>query len=85
MTLIEFWRVEYQDEPFIMAYEASQVFYVVDIASKNWHVVFHGRKEVNNENDQANNEICEIESFTQIMINKYCNDIMDDALLTQKY
>jgi len=44
MTLVDFQKVAYEDEPFIMAYQDSQVFYVADPAYENWHVVLHGKK-----------------------------------------
>jgi len=66
-----------------MAYQASQIFYVVDPASENWHVVLHGKKETNNEHEQAI-ESYELESFTSTMINKHCDDIIDDVLATRK-
>jgi len=67
MTLVDFRKVAYEDEPFIMVYQASKVFYVADPVSENWHVVLHDKKETNNEHEQAN-KIYEVESFTLIMI-----------------
>jgi len=52
VTLVDFRKVTYEDEPFIMAYQASQVFYVADLAYENWHVVLHGKKETNNEHEK---------------------------------
>jgi len=51
MTLVDFRKVAYEDEPFIMPYQATQVFYVDDPVSENWHVVLHGKKETNNEHE----------------------------------
>jgi len=44
--------VGYQDEPFIMAQQTSQVFYVKDPASEHWFIALHGEKQndVNEEN-----------------------------------
>jgi len=81
MTLIDFRKVAYEDESFIMAYQSSQVFYVADPASENWHVVLHSKKETNNEHEQAI-ESYELESFTSTMINKHYDDIIDDVLAT---
>ena len=44
MTLVDFRKVGYRDEPFIMAQQASQVFYVKDPASEHWFVALHGKK-----------------------------------------
>jgi len=74
MTLVDFWKI-YHDEPFIMAYQASQVFYIQDPTSKHWFVVLHGKKQHNNAED-TNNDICEIESLTRTMINKEYEDVV---------
>ena len=46
MTLVDFRKVGYRDEPFIMAQQASQVFYVKDLASEHWFVALHGKKKL---------------------------------------
>jgi len=52
MTLIYFRKVFYRDEPFIMAEQASQNFYVKDHVSNQLYVVLQGKKkiDVNKEN-----------------------------------
>ena len=52
MTLVDFRKVGYRDEPFIMVHQASQVFYVKDPASDHWYVALQGKKliEVNEDN-----------------------------------
>jgi len=44
MTLVYFQKIDYHDEPFIMAHQASQVFYIQDPTSKHCFVVLHGKK-----------------------------------------
>jgi len=44
MTLVDFRKIAYHDEPFIMAHQASQVFYIQDPTSEYWFVVLHGIK-----------------------------------------
>ncbi|KAF9618315.1 hypothetical protein IFM89_000950 [Coptis chinensis] len=39
------------DEPFILASEAAQVFYCKDLSRDNWHVVFHAPKRLNHDVD----------------------------------
>jgi len=39
--------VGYPDEPFIMAHQPSQVFYVKHLASKHWFIALHGKKQIN--------------------------------------
>ena len=34
----------YKDEPFVFAKDVQQVFYVLDLAKKNWYVVMPGKK-----------------------------------------
>jgi len=43
-TLVNFQKIGYRDEPFIMVQQASQVFYVKDPTSEHWYVVIHGKK-----------------------------------------
>ncbi|KAG2371826.1 uncharacterized protein HKW66_Vig0239470 [Vigna angularis] len=46
MTLVDFRKVGYREEPFIMAYQASQVFYVKDPASDHWYVALQGKRQI---------------------------------------
>ncbi|KAF9604345.1 hypothetical protein IFM89_006352 [Coptis chinensis] len=39
------------DEPFILASEAAQVFYCKDLSRDNWHVVLHAPKRLNHDVD----------------------------------
>ncbi|KAL9684772.1 hypothetical protein QQ045_022213 [Rhodiola kirilowii] len=49
MTFVDFCREGYKDEPFIMAEQARQVFYVKDPSDKNLFVVLHGKQQVTND------------------------------------
>ena len=73
MTLVDFRKIGYHDEPFIMAHQASQVFYIQDPTSDHWFVVLHGKTQHNDPED-TNNDICEIESLTRTTINKEYED-----------
>ncbi|XP_029126273.1 uncharacterized protein LOC114915575 [Cajanus cajan] len=42
-TLVDLNKVGYKDEPFIMAYQARQIFYVKDPCNEKWSVVLEGR------------------------------------------
>jgi len=44
MTLIDFQKVGYRDEPFIIAQQASQVFYVKDPTFEHWFALFMKKK-----------------------------------------
>jgi len=78
MTLVDFRKIGYHDEPFIMAYQASQVFYIQDPTSEHWFVVLHGKKQhYDPEDEEPNNDICEIESLRRTKINKEYKDVVD--------
>ena len=63
-TLVDLDKVGYTDEPFIMAEQAKQVFYVNDPSSKNWSVVLQGKNiHDNNENGDLTLDISETPSF----------------------
>jgi len=42
-TLVDLNKVAYKEDPFIMAYQARQVFYVKDPSNERWSVVLKGR------------------------------------------
>ena len=42
-TLVDLQRIGYKDEPFIMAAQARQVFYVEDPSDSTWSVVLQGK------------------------------------------
>jgi len=44
ITLVDFRKIGYHEKPFIMAYQASQVFYIQDPTSENRFVVVHEKK-----------------------------------------
>ena len=45
-TLVDFDRLGYQHDPFILAKQARQVFYVSDPADKEWHVVLSVKRRI---------------------------------------
>jgi len=55
MTLVDFWKLDYRDKPFIMAQQAYQVFYVKDLTSEHWFVTVQGKKQIDvNEENLSN-------------------------------
>jgi len=63
-TLVDLNMVAYKDEPFIMAEQAKQVFYVQDPSDSRLSVVLQGRKTcIIDQNDSSTLDICEISSF----------------------
>jgi hypothetical protein len=45
-TLVDLNRLAYKDEPFILAKQATQVFYVRDPANPRLHIVLHGKRRI---------------------------------------
>ncbi|XP_074277406.1 uncharacterized protein LOC141601045 [Silene latifolia] len=44
-TLVDLAREGYKSEPFIMASQAKQIFYIKDPANEKWSIVLHGKKK----------------------------------------
>jgi len=44
-TLVDLAKIGYKEDPFIMAYQAKQVFYVKDPCNERWSVVIQGKTE----------------------------------------
>jgi len=79
-TLVDFRNTGYQDEPFIMVQQVSQVFYVQDPTSEHWYVVLHGGKQGETIDDIENGDPG---SFTPMLINKD-DDVVDEVHATRK-
>ena len=46
ITLVDFNKVGYVDDPFILAKQATQVFYVTDPSDNRWSVVLSGKRRI---------------------------------------
>jgi len=79
-TLVDFRKIGYRDEPFIMVQQASQVFYVKDPMSEHWYVVLHRKKQGEAIDDIENSDP---RSFTPLIINKD-DDVLDGVHATRK-
>jgi len=79
-TLVDFRKIGYRDEPFIMVQQASQVFYEKDPTSEHWYFVLHRKKQGEAINDIKNGDP---RSFTPMIINKD-DDVLDDVHATRK-
>ena len=77
---MDFRKIGYRDEPFIMVQQASQVFYVKDPTSEHWYVVLHEKKQGEVIDDSENSDP---RSFTPMIINKD-DDVLDDVHATRK-
>ena len=60
-VLVDFSKVGYKDEPFIMAQHATQVFYIKDPSNERLSIVIH---EKNQQLDADNLNVQEIPSYT---------------------
>ncbi|CAM8932305.1 unnamed protein product [Rhodiola kirilowii] len=58
MTFVDFRREGFKDEPFIMAEQARQVFYVRDPADNNHFVVLHGKQQLTSDASEDLAEEC---------------------------
>ena len=64
-TLVDLNKVGYIDEPFIMAQQARQVFYVQDPCDSRYSVVLQGRPSgLNDTHDGSTLDICETTPFS---------------------
>ena len=44
-TLVDLEKIGYKEDPFIMSYQAKQVFYVKDPSNERWSVAIQGKNE----------------------------------------
>ena len=67
-TLVDLNKVAYMDEPFIMAQQARQVFYVKDPCDSRYSVVLQGKPSgLNDTRDGSAVDICEAPPFSTRM------------------
>jgi len=67
-TLVDLRKVAYKDDPFIVAKQARQVFYVQDLCDSTWSMVLQGRTSgINHQNDALTLDICETLGFSPWM------------------
>ena len=67
-TLVDLNKVAYKDEPFIMAEQARQVFYVQDSCDSRLSVVLQGRPiGISHQNDDSTLDICDTPAFSSKM------------------
>ena len=66
--LVDFNKAGYKDDPFILARQAAQVFYVTDSADHSRHVVLFGKRRIigidNVEDEEAYNHFDKIPPFS---------------------
>ncbi|XP_027915074.1 uncharacterized protein LOC114174430 [Vigna unguiculata] len=79
-TLVDLEKEGYTKEPFIMASQAKQVFYVTDPANKRWSVVLQGRTlHYTDYNDELILDISKTPSFSSNMPTLNVDNEVDDV------
>ena len=79
-TLVDLNKVAYLDEPFILAQQARQVFYVDDPCHSRYFVVLQGRPSgLNDAHDPTMLDICETPPFSTAMPNINDSHYVDDV------
>nr|KYP36504.1 hypothetical protein KK1_042375 [Cajanus cajan] len=82
-TLVDLNKVGYKDEPFIMAYQARQIFYVRDPCNEKWSVVLEGRTmHVTHEDESL--DIHETRSFSSRSFGPIADNEMDEIHAKKK-
>ena len=65
-TLVDLNNKSFGEEPFIMADQAKQVFYITDQSNKMWSVALQGKRVVDIEDDSRSNyDLLETPSFSR--------------------
>jgi len=66
-TLVDFKKLAYQNEPFIMEEQTKHVFYVQDPCDERWSMVLHRKTTgVNLEDDYSTLDTCHTPFFTHM-------------------
>jgi len=76
---MDFLKIGYRDELFIIVQQTSQVFYFKDPMIEHWYVILHEKKKGDTIDDIENGDP---RSFTSIIMNKD-DDVDDDAHATR--
>ena len=79
-TLVDLSKVAYMEEPFIMAAQARQVFYVQDPCNSRLCVVLQGRPSgMNYHNDESTLDIAQMSGFSKQLPSMNEADEVDDG------
>ena len=80
-TLVDLKKLAYQNESFIMAKQAKQVFYVQDPCDERWSMVLHGKTiGLNLEDDDSTLDTCLTPFSTQMPSNINGEEEVDNIL-----
>ncbi|KOM28600.1 hypothetical protein LR48_Vigan553s002900 [Vigna angularis] len=73
--------MSYKDEPFIVASQARQIFYVTNLVNHKWSVVFEGRA-MHTTDDEDSLDILKTSSFSSRTIKNKVDDVSDEIHAT---
>ncbi|KAL3638081.1 hypothetical protein CASFOL_018094 [Castilleja foliolosa] len=79
VTLVDFSKVGSKNEPFVMASQVKQVFYITDPSNKNVSVVLHGKRLISGDDDESNLDVCEISTFSSGLADINSEIVIDDV------
>ena len=83
-TIVNFAKLGYHDEPFILAKQANQVFYIEDPAKNNCHIVLHGKRRIlgveNVVDEEEWNQFDDIPPFSVGIASLPTHDDIDEAV-----
>ncbi|KAL3628010.1 hypothetical protein CASFOL_028112 [Castilleja foliolosa] len=80
VTLVDFSKVGSKTEPFVMANQVKQVFYITDPSNKSVSVVLHGKRVASpDENDESSLDVCEFSAFSSGLPNINSEVVNDDV------
>ena len=74
-TLVDFNKVGYVDDPFILAKQATQVFYVTDPSDARWSVVLSEKRRIVGVENVTDEE--EYDQFEEIP--PFCTDVQAET------
>ena len=75
--MVDLNKIGYKDEPFIMAYQARQVFYVSDPCNAKWSVVLEGKSMHRGQEDESLH-MHETPSFSSITFGVVVDNEVDE-------
>ncbi|CAA0839272.1 Unknown protein [Striga hermonthica] len=64
VILVDFSREGYKNEPFVMACQAKQVFYVSDPSDQHWSVVLQGKRQLVDDTDEPSLDMYEFPTLS---------------------
>ncbi|KAL3637653.1 hypothetical protein CASFOL_018524 [Castilleja foliolosa] len=79
VTLVDFSKVGSKNEPFVMASQVKQVFYITDPSNKNVFVVLHGKRILPGDDDESNLDVYEISTFSSGLPDINSEIVIDDV------